>query len=97
MSINKIPDFPSYTGFALFWIVAGSAACLLCGALFLSGHWVLGIIVALATVVMYVRSSIRIARQHEQRLRFSYGTRYKRYSLRERFGSLSWFRNRNES
>ncbi|MDA9546141.1 hypothetical protein ACM43_17260 [Bradyrhizobium sp. CCBAU 45321] len=95
MPINKMPDFPSYIGYLLLWLVAGFVVWLFIIALFGSGHWIIGVIVILATIALYFRHGRAIAKRRERRLRFSYGAHYRRYSLRELFGTL--FRRRNES
>jgi hypothetical protein len=97
MPTNKMPDFPSYMGYWLLWIVVGFVVFLFCIALFLSGHWIICATTILATIILYFRHGMGIAKQRERGSRFSYGDRYGRYSLRDRFGALSWFRNRNES
>lgn len=95
MPINKMPDYPSYIGYWFLWLVAGFVVWLFSIALFWSGHWIIGVIAILATIALYFRHGMAIAKQRERRLRFSYGARYRRYSLRELFGTL--FRRRNES
>lgn len=97
MPINKMPDFPSYIGYWLLWLVVGFVVWLFSIALFWSGHWITGGIAILATIALYFRHGMAIAKQRERWLRFSYGARYRRYSLRERFGTASLFRRRNES
>ncbi|MBB4361444.1 protein-S-isoprenylcysteine O-methyltransferase Ste14 [Bradyrhizobium sp. CIR18] len=97
MPINKMPDFPSYFGYWLLWLVAGFVVWLFSIALFWSGHWIIGVMAILATIAVYFRHGMAIAKQRERWLRFSYGPRYRRYSLRERFGTGSPFRPHNES
>lgn len=95
MPINKMPDYPSYIGYWFLWLVAGFVVWLFSIALFWSGHWIIGVIAILATIALYFRQGRAIATQRERRLWFSYGARYRRYSLRELFGTP--FRPRNES
>ncbi|WP_156952147.1 hypothetical protein [Bradyrhizobium sp. WSM1743] len=97
MPINKMPDFPSYIGYWLLWLVAGFVVWLFSIALFWSGHWIIGVIVILATIALYFRHGRAIAKQRERWLRFSYGARYRPHSLRKRFGTAFLFRRRNES
>lgn len=97
MPINKMPDFPSYSGYWLLWLVAGFVVWLFVIALFWSGHWIPGVIVFLATIALYFRHGMAIAKHREQWLRFSYGARHRRYSLREFFGMDSLFRRRSKS
>lgn len=97
MPISKIPDLPSYIRYWLLWLVMGFVVWLLIIALFWSGHWIIGVIAILATIAVYFRHGMAIAKQRERWLRFSYGARYRRYSLRELFGAASLFRRRNKS